>query len=753
MFMEKFEARQFTARYNKIMLYTFLAVLLVSALLISIQAISEAKYKNNQLIEQFKTEAIAIDNLIVRVTVLLDLMQNNAQDFFLNPRPAASIYFNGLATVGANEYGLDNIPSPYSIADAGNLTGQGDLAALFPELKNEIEMAFNLNSDFKSTLKSVPNAAWVYYTSKNKFINIYPWIPSSGFKFTDKLYKKEFYTLGIPAANPDKTIFWTSVYLDEAGKGVMVTAAKPVYNQDEFLGTVAIDFTLDELGNYVKAFRPELGELSIINARGQLLAHSRLPLTETSVFKDAIPAGVNIDAIAPSCADLQLVQLNQGYQAVCVQLKNAPWKLLYIEKNQSFVSRIFSSIGTVFVVLLASLGILLYFIKKITFREFIYPAASLVRHISKQGLGERAINRRVPVAWLPWFAKISETFQQNRNLINEIKQKNTELTDLNIALERYMPKFILVVSLDEGCGATNIGSYFASSLAKNSSDKKTVYMEYPANNQMSAAFGYDENERVHKHVNGFDIWNDFDLGEVPEEAESSLLMTKILNQYANIVMHATVKGDVDHFIDVYLEPLFRYTKAIVVVVPNTDKAGEKTTAVVKSIQRYVRQDQTTLYTILNRVNENVDLDTKVNFDIPYIADLPPFTRAMFTIPEPAAKAINEIVERIERVHQICIFIPTTINIDQPFDSSIYVNRTMVFLGEKFGGATSSQARGVWNSDGSGIVNEVVHLVVSYTTEDDLNRFANEVIEFIKLLKDELKQEAMALEINKKMILV
>jgi hypothetical protein len=44
-------------------------------------------------------------------------------------------------------------------------------------------------------------------------------------------------------------------------------------------------------------------------------------------------------------------------------------------------------------------------------------------------------------------------------------------------------------------------------------------------------------------------------------------------------------------------------------------------------------------------------------------------------------------------------------------------------------------------------------VVSYTTEDDLNRFANEVIEFIKLLKDELQQEAMALEINKKMILV
>lgn len=751
--MEKFETRQFTARYNTIMLYTFLAVLFVSALLISIQAISEAKYKNSQLIEQFKTESVAIDNLIVRVTVLLDLMQNNAQDFLLNPRPTGSLYFNALAPIGAAEYGLDNIPLPFSTQDAGNLTGQGELSALPANLKNEIEMAFNLNSDFKSTLSSVPNAAWVYYTSKNKFINLYPWVPSVDFKFTERLFNKEFYTLGVPEANPDKGIFWTSVYLDEAGKGVMVTAAKPVYNGEEFLGTVAIDFTLEELGNYVKVFRPELGELSIINSTGQLLAHTHLTLTETSTFKDAIPEGVNIDAVAPSCADLQLIQLNQAYQAICFQLKNAPWKLIYIEKNQSLMSLVFSSKGSVFILLLAALGVLLYSIKKITFREFIYPAESLVRHISLQGVDEQKNSGAVPSVWVPWFIKISETFQQNRNLISEIKQKNAELTDLNISLERYMPKFVLLVSVEQGCGATTLGSYFAGSLAKNHGDKKTVYMEYPAVSDIGSELGFEQSEPILKHTNGFDIWNDFDLGEVPEGAESSLLMTKILNQYANIVMHAVVKGDVDRFIDAYLEPLFRYTKAIVVMVPNSDNASDKTAAVVKSIQRHVRQDQTTLYTILNRTSANLNLDMKVNFEIPFIPDLPAVKRTAFDVPESALKVITEIVERIERVHQICIFIPTTINIDQPFDSSIYVNRTMVFLGEKFGGATSSQARGVWNSDDSGIVSEVVHLVVSYTTEDDLNRFANEVIEFIKLLKDELQQEAMALEINKKMILV
>jgi hypothetical protein len=689
--MEKFETRQLTARYNKIMLHTFLAVLLVSGLLIGIQASSEIKYKNDQLIEQFKTEAVAIDNLIVRVTVLLNVMQNNAENFFLNPRSAASIYFEGLSAAGAGEYSLDNIPSPYVAADGGNLTGHGDLATLPQELRHEIEMAFNMNGDFKSTITSIPNAAWVYYTSKNKFINIYPWVRSSEFKFTEKLFRKEFFTLGVPDANPGRNIFWTSVYLDEAGKGIMVTAAKPVYRGSEFLGTVAIDFTLEELGNYAKAFRPGLGELSIVNSGGQLLAHSNLALTEASIFKDAMPEGADIDINAASCNDLGIIPGNRGYQFICVQLKNAPWKLIYIEESQFFLSYMFSSIGTVFFVLLTALGILLYLTKKITFREFIYPAESLVRHISQQGVDENAPSRLMPAVWVPWFATISETFRQNRKLIDEIKQKNAELTDLNIALERYMPKFVLVISLERGCGATRVGSYFASSLAKNSRDKKTVYIEYPANAQMGAGLGYDGNDMVHRHVNGFDIWNDFDLGGVPEEAESSILMTKILNQYANIIMHASIIDGLDRFVDVHLEPLLQYTKAIVVLAPNSDDAGERTAAVVRGIRRHVRHDQATLYTMLNRANQNLDLDVKVDFDIPYMSDLPPFSSAPFSIPEPAEKAINEIVERIERVHQICIFIPTTININQPIDSAIYVNRTMVFLGEKFGGATSSQA--------------------------------------------------------------
>ncbi|MGR6873090.1 PDC sensor domain-containing protein [Pseudomonas sp. HK3] len=751
--MKADHARKFTARYNKIMLYTLATVLLVSAILIVIQTKIKQQYDNEQLIEQFKTESVAIDNLIVRVTVLLNVLQTDAEAFFLNPRLHSSIYLKGLSNIKSDQYTLDAIPKPYAKVDAGNLTGAGNLNQLPKTILDEIEMAFSLNSAFKSTLQSIPNAAWVYYTSKHHFINIYPWVHSNDFQFTTALYQKDFYTLGVPEVNPTKTIFWTPIYSDEAGKGMMVTAAKPVYRQTEFLGTVAIDFTLGELADYVKTFRQDKGELFIINASGQLLAHPSIEPTHITNLQTVLPSKVALSAGQLPCADLELRPLGAEHQYICYSMQNAPWRALYLEKTPSLFSQVFSSIGTVFIILLSALGVMLIFMKKTTFREFIYPAEQLVEHISNQGANEHHATNALPQAWQPWFTKITETFDQNRTLINEIKQKNIELTDLNLSLERYMPKFVLVISLKNSKSGSEIASYFADAFAKKRDDKKTVYMEYPAHNNIQTQLGYEDDQPKYQHHNGFEIWNDFDFGHVPNGAESSVLMTKILNQYGNIVMHADVNGDIDHCIRIYLEPLFRYIKAIVVIVPADDVSGDITAAAVKKIQQYVRQDQATVYTLLNSRKNNMLCDVKSDFEIPYQPLKTQFTKQPFLVHKEAEKMIQDIVDRIERVHQVSIYIPTTINTDQAIDSTAYVEKTMAFLGEKFGGATSSNAQGVWNSDHAGMVSEQVYLVVSYTTEDGLNQWANDVIDFIKDLKQELKQDAMALEINKKMILV
>jgi len=48
--------------------------------------------------------------------------------------------------------------------------------------------------------------------------------------------------------NSERKVVWSPVYVDATGQGIMITAAAPVYiNDDEFLGVVGIDVTLDSI--------------------------------------------------------------------------------------------------------------------------------------------------------------------------------------------------------------------------------------------------------------------------------------------------------------------------------------------------------------------------------------------------------------------------------------------------------------------------------------------------------------------------
>ncbi len=109
--------------------------------------------------------------------------------------------------------------------------------------------------------------------------------------------------------------------------------------------------------------------------------------------------------------------------------------------------------------------------------------------------------------------------------------------------------------------------------------------------------------------------------------------------------------------------------------------------------------------------------------------------------------------RLGHTNQIAIYIPTTIDVDQKLDTTPYVERTLAFLGQRFGGATTNTAHGVWNSADAGLVGEDIHIVRSYTTQADLDRFLQEILHYVEGLKQELKQEAMAVEINLKLILI
>lgn len=118
-----------------------------------------------------------------------------------------------------------------------------------------------------------------------------------------------------------------------------------------------------------------------------------------------------------------------------------------------------------------------------------------------------------------------------------------------------------------------------------------------------------------------------------------------------------------------------------------------------------------------------------------------------------AQPAHRFLDSLERRHLIGVYVPTTLAVNQPIDTTEYVNRTLSFLGERFGGATSIQASGVWKSAEVGLVGETVYIVRTYATEADMNRYMGEIIAYIKEIKISLKQETIAFEVDQTLALL
>lgn len=94
-----------------------------------------------------------------------------------------------------------------------------------------------------------------------------------------------------------------------------------------------------------------------------------------------------------------------------------------------------------------------------------------------------------------------------------------------------------------------------------------------------------------------------------------------------------------------------------------------------------------------------------------------------------------------------IYVPSTYNINENLDCSAWIDKTLTFLAEKFGGATASEALGAWLSLEKGLVKERITVVFAYTTSNDLSENINSVYDFCIEMKEKLKQESIALEVN------
>lgn len=103
--------------------------------------------------------------------------------------------------------------------------------------------------------------------------------------------------------------------------------------------------------------------------------------------------------------------------------------------------------------------------------------------------------------------------------------------------------------------------------------------------------------------------------------------------------------------------------------------------------------------------------------------------------------------------KVTVYIPSTTDIDKTIDNTKYVNTAATLLSECFGGATSTPALGYWMSNTVGLVKESTTMVFAYASDTDLQAKIEKVISYCESIKTELKQDAIALEINGEMYFI
>jgi signal transduction histidine kinase len=274
-------------------------------------------------------------------------------------------------------YGLEEVPAGARPDLVANLTGSGTLPPAGSGAGREMQMALSLNPLFKATHDQVPDAARVYYTSKNHFIALFPWVDSRDFHWTEALLSDDFYKLGLPEADPARQAFWTDVYLDAAGKGLMATIGQPVYDAaGQFRGTMNLDLTLSIMSRDLTLGEFGGARVLLVNDKNRVIADSAMAGATPNVVTDI--AEVLPDApvlLASAIAKPNAVYSHQMWVLQATPIVGAPWHMLMIVDRTALLKQVARSLW------IGLIGLFILGAAVVTFEQRRRAASALTENV------------------------------------------------------------------------------------------------------------------------------------------------------------------------------------------------------------------------------------------------------------------------------------------------------------------------------------------------------------------------------------
>ncbi len=322
------------------------------------------------------------------------------------------------------------------------------------------------------------------------------------------------------------------------------------------------------------------------------------------------------------------------------------------------------------------------------------------------------------------------------------------LVGLNSRLSTKGGEIKLSLVFDAGGSATLLGIVLAMMLA-NTTGRKAAYTEHPYPMQLAATLGLNGSDEIYPHPSGFDVAVIEGTVGLPANVRTTLVVDRLFSDYANVVI-----GLPDRIDESMIYMLEKANQIIIMADPND---SERVQRLASRLRAHLHPERTTVVVVAHhQMQPSTPSLLNPDFEIPYLDNVPTIAElGLENTPIELAEVTYQLADRLGRTNQVGVYIPTTVDVDTVVDTTVYIDRTKAFLGQLFGGstATSNTAHGVWNSEEVGLVSEDIYIVRTFVTQSELDRYLGDVLEFVEGLKEELSQEAMAVEVNQKLMLI
>ncbi len=207
-------------------------------------------FAEEQLLESHITLSATLSSATAQLDLLRVSLERELGESVLRSRPPA---VGWLQPVPGRSAFAGPTPAPRPGGPASNITLAAPLPSPDSERAAELAVAARQTPLFAAVRKNLVNVTWVYYYSLNKILAIYPCEPGNVY-WSDALLDQEIVANAAPDRNPARGYYWSDVYADSAGKGLMCSVVNPVFDrQGRFRGIVGFDFTVDTLITYLNS--------------------------------------------------------------------------------------------------------------------------------------------------------------------------------------------------------------------------------------------------------------------------------------------------------------------------------------------------------------------------------------------------------------------------------------------------------------------------------------------------------------------